>query len=427
MAKTRADNDARPLRFREFLWLQHKEETKYRDFAKFVLSGGPGGIWAGKPLMAKAVLTDIEGYYASGLEGITETHLTQARAAVTDYLEDPPLVDDLVESRLAGNKTISPVRAALEGTNSSFMYETQGGKTVGGTLVPIIKCGWKKEFSRVDDDGFKRTVVKRCTIDSVPGLDRCEIHGGSLVDESELQNHLRIAAIRLVQHSHEAVDTLVNLMNHSVDDSVRLRASEALLDRAGFKPGVDVHLHTDASGTIYDPTQSSAAAEIRERLLALVAPKPEPEPHDYIEGTVEEAHTDQPVYLLVGVPSSGTSWVGEQLTDKYEYVRHDDFIGQDYIAGIEEASRTATKPLLIETPFSMSKIVEPLEERGFDLRYVFILEDETVLRERYMAREKKEIPKGHLTRQQTYADRAEETGAFAGTSSEVLSHLLRSN
>jgi hypothetical protein len=106
---------------------------------------------------------------------------------------------------------------------------------------------------------------------------------------------LNVAAIRLVEHSHRAVDTLADLMVNSVDDSVKLRAAEAMLDRAGFKPGVDVHIHTGATqDDVYDPTKSSAAAEIRERIMELAAgrvPPPEPEPEveedpDLIEGEV---------------------------------------------------------------------------------------------------------------------------------------------
>jgi hypothetical protein len=287
--------EKRRMRFREFLWLQHSQKTKYAEVAGLILGGGPGSVWAGKPLNARAVLADIEGFFAGEVGGITEVHVQQIRDAVDDYLEDPPLVDDLVEARLQSKTTLSPVRAALEGTNSGHYYETQGSKTAPGTMVPIIKCTWSQEFPRIDDMGKTRIVVKHCTIDSVPGLDRCEIHGGSLVDENELQNHLKVAAIRLVEHSHRAVDTLADLMVNSVDDSVKLRAAEAMLDRAGFKPGVDVHIHTGATqDDVYDPTKSSAAAEIRERIMELAAgrvPPPEPEPEveedpDLIEGEV---------------------------------------------------------------------------------------------------------------------------------------------
>lgn len=130
-----------------------------------------------------------------------------------------------------------------------------------------------------------------------------------------------------------------------------------------------------------------------------------------------------PVYLVVGVPCAGKSWVCEQLTGQYEYVPHDEYIGQSYVVGIAERMRTATKPLLIETPFSMSQIVGPLERAGVVVTPVFIIENHKTLEDRYQAREGKPIISGHLTRQQTYAERAQETGAFFGTSRDVLRHL----
>lgn len=131
----------------------------------------------------------------------------------------------------------------------------------------------------------------------------------------------------------------------------------------------------------------------------------------------------QKIYLVVGVPCSGKSWVCEQLGELYAYVRHDDFIGGNYVNEIIGEARQSTKPVLCETPFSMSQIMEPLQSAGFDVEPVFIIEDPKTLRERYQAREGKEIPKGHLTRQETYKYRAVELGASGGTSAEVLAYL----
>ena len=52
------------------------------------------------------------------------------------------------------------------------------------------------------------------------------------------------------------------------------------------------------------------------------------------------------VYLVVGVPASGKSWVCEQLKDKFEYVHHDGFIYLKqpgaYLNAIFETAKTAT-------------------------------------------------------------------------------------
>jgi hypothetical protein len=135
----------------------------------------------------------------------------------------------------------------------------------------------------------------------------------------------------------------------------------------------------------------------------------------------------QPIYLVIGVPCSGKSWIASQLTN-FHYVHHDGYIGhinqpKEYVFGILDALKTATKPILAEAPFSISQIKDPLEERGLKVIPVFILEHPKTLHERYMTRERKPIPKGHLTRQETYRKRAYESKAFFGTSSDVLKYL----
>jgi hypothetical protein len=128
-------------------------------------------------------------------------------------------------------------------------------------------------------------------------------------------------------------------------------------------------------------------------------------------------------YLVIGVPCSGKSWVCEQLKDRFEYVRHDDHISGDYLNSIVLKSATATKPLLIETPFSVSQIKDPLEKKGFNITPVFILETPEVLNMRYREREGTPIIPGHLTRQETYRQRAELWNSYRGTSEEVLRYL----
>lgn len=132
----------------------------------------------------------------------------------------------------------------------------------------------------------------------------------------------------------------------------------------------------------------------------------------------------QPIYLVVGVPCAGKSWVCEQLRDLYTYVRHDDYMDTNkYLAAIVRASAASSRPLLVETPFSMSQLVEPLEKHGYRVEPVFIIEDDNTLKQRYRNRERKEIPAGHLTRQRTYMERAAKLDAFAGSSADVLSWL----
>lgn len=132
------------------------------------------------------------------------------------------------------------------------------------------------------------------------------------------------------------------------------------------------------------------------------------------------------VFLVVGVPGSGKSWVCEQLTEKYTYIPHDAHIGEDYVIAIVNASRDAIAPLLIEAPFSISQIKDPLDHAGFLVECVFILDEPSVIIARYERQESrggKPFPPVHLKRMQTYAKRAASCGAFSGTSEEVLNYL----
>lgn len=130
------------------------------------------------------------------------------------------------------------------------------------------------------------------------------------------------------------------------------------------------------------------------------------------------------VFAVVGCPGSGKTWVCEKLRDKFKYIAHDDHIspGANYVNAI--LSKVAeSSPILIEIPFSISQIKEPLERAGVRLTTLFILEDDRVISDRYFKRTGKSIPKGHLTRQRTYAQRAIESNSFTGTAHEVLEHL----
>ena len=132
----------------------------------------------------------------------------------------------------------------------------------------------------------------------------------------------------------------------------------------------------------------------------------------------------QPIYLVVGTPGSGKSWVCNQLKEKFKYLPHDEYMNDDlYVKAAARMAGHYLSPILIETPFSVSKIYEPLLKQGFTVIPVFIIETKQVTTERYEARENKPIPKGHLSRINTYVERAREMDAFQGTSEEVLEHL----
>ena len=141
----------------------------------------------------------------------------------------------------------------------------------------------------------------------------------------------------------------------------------------------------------------------------------------------------QKVYLVIGVPGSGKSWVCNQLKDKFVYKNHDARLGHAnqpelYINDILEAAEGATKPILIEAPFSISAIKDPIEEAGYEVEPIVIADDDYVISMQYKldpTRQGNDIPKGHLTRMGTYIQRAKTLGWFHGNSSQVLEHLKK--
>lgn len=134
------------------------------------------------------------------------------------------------------------------------------------------------------------------------------------------------------------------------------------------------------------------------------------------------------VILLVGVPASGKSWTAESVADHFDCFRHDDFIGKPegaYLEAISARARAGGKPVLCETPFSMSKIQAGLEALGVKAKPVFVTAPEGLLQGRWDARGNvaEAARRGHLNRQATYLGRANEMGAFVGTSAEVSKYL----
>jgi hypothetical protein len=129
------------------------------------------------------------------------------------------------------------------------------------------------------------------------------------------------------------------------------------------------------------------------------------------------------IYMIIGCPGTGKTWVCNQLKEQFHCVPQGKMSSGAYVDEINLQAKETNKSILIECPFSISEIKDALEQHGFKVTPIFIQEDLNVIRDRYFKREGKMIPQGHLTRQNTYKQRAEVWGAFQGTSSEVLIHL----
>lgn len=126
------------------------------------------------------------------------------------------------------------------------------------------------------------------------------------------------------------------------------------------------------------------------------------------------------IYLLVGSPGIGKTWISNQLKHKFEVMEHDNYKDIDlYIHEIRRLSKISSKPILANTPFGVSALMQHL-----DCIPLFAIERSEILKNRYLKREGKPIPQGHLTRQHTYLQRAKDLDAFVGTTEQVLEYLI---
>lgn len=131
----------------------------------------------------------------------------------------------------------------------------------------------------------------------------------------------------------------------------------------------------------------------------------------------------QEVFLVVGVPGSGKSWVCEQLTQRFEYVKHDEHINSGALVPMTITAALGDKPVLLDCPFGERLLRGSLEAAGLKVEPFFIVEPTEVVQARYMAQRGKELPKASVTRSVTIQNRAIEWGARHGTADEVLRML----
>jgi shikimate kinase len=146
----------------------------------------------------------------------------------------------------------------------------------------------------------------------------------------------------------------------------------------------------------------------------------------------------QPIYIVAGVPGSGKSWVCEQLTQDFQYLRHDGWAQrktvtnntylENYSKELVAASLISKKPVLGDCPFAERLLKENLLFHGGHPTFLFLTVEPDQLIERYVER-MKPLPKGHLTRARSMNHRAKEWKSFYGSSDDVLTKLkfLRQN
>ncbi len=124
------------------------------------------------------------------------------------------------------------------------------------------------------------------------------------------------------------------------------------------------------------------------------------------------------LYILVGSPCSGKTWVMTQLKDKTKVLEHDKYINKDYTEVLTE--ELMVSPVVIaESPFSASLYVDTFTKLGHTVIPIYVISDDQVLATRYKERGKDAYPPRYISQNRTFKDRISK-GSLGGDSSAVL-------
>jgi len=110
------------------------------------------------------------------------------------------------------------------------------GKLDGPGGLPRVRC------THVYTEG--RARGSPCTAWALGTTTSCELHGGQKLSDQELASLARASLVDLVGGRKRAVETIMYLMEFSPLHSVRLRAAETLLNRAGMPERAEVDITT---------------------------------------------------------------------------------------------------------------------------------------------------------------------------------------
>jgi hypothetical protein len=296
-----ADPDKLP--FLSWLWRHHVPGDEFYPLAHLVLAGGPGDLWLRKTILIPSfVARDIAELYATNRVGVTAEHLDLANRAVLAYRESTDTVSDLVARRRrnairAGNPETGPNREIKDAQFAGFLdlgtvplprNQDNSTATINEVVPEVdpdsedmpadfrtfkVKCMYQDADTMVKHGG----PLNACGRPSVVGSVLCARHGGvSLAyTAEELKEIYNGARQRLLAATLMAVDATIELARNAVNETVRLKAAEVILDRTGFVPGVEIHLPGQTRDGQIDKTPSQIVLE-RLNQLGIAAPVTRP-------------------------------------------------------------------------------------------------------------------------------------------------------
>jgi len=127
------------------------------------------------------------------------------------------------------------------------------------------------------------------------------------------------------------------------------------------------------------------------------------------------------IYVLVGVPASGKSWVCSQLREQYHHLAHDEYARDAYVAALKSAAQ-GNRPILAEAPFNAADLVAKLRMSAIPTEQILVTAPLNTITARYYERNGKDYPANFRTNHGRYEADSSRFW-FSGTSSQVVDKL----
>ena len=273
-----ANPDEIRLTYRTWLWIQHNGDTGYAPLARLVLGGGPDSMWMGKPLRAEQIVHDIQALVIEERNGFTPEMLKLAELAVEAYRKEHVTTKQAVADRkltaahqarsidlLAREAGIGVVREVMGDLHEEGL-DNGPVRSANAMMAMRLRC----TFTFAQKVG-KHEPGERCDRTALPGNTRCEFHGGNFIDDEETRALIKQSHATIVRASNTAVQVVIDIMQNSPNDQMRLKAAEMLLDRGGLTAGVNLTIESTGRDELAG-VGKSAADQLREKLMRLALP-----------------------------------------------------------------------------------------------------------------------------------------------------------
>jgi hypothetical protein len=167
--------------------------------------------------------------------------------ALEAHVTDPELLEEIMALLIRAEAEWRVDREARERARIST--------GVGGSIEEISLSHRLPAPVDASKCGYKDRGGKSCFKPTVPGSDRCPIHGGAVIDPETRRSMLVSAYATIVEGAEKAVTALVDIAERGRNELARVNAAREILDRAGLTAALQVNVTHSVPGQL-TPTEA---------------------------------------------------------------------------------------------------------------------------------------------------------------------------